>query len=328
MPHKPYSGASLLFAALCCALPLFITPPARAQARTDIPVYDSAVADINRYYMYADAGWDGNWYVGYNNCWIIKLPPAARGIYAKAFIGAKLGRAKSATAENRPWVKIPLPGKIFMGLALSPVFNSQQTYFLTENKDIPREALPDETVEGAGAARWFWAQVPLSEISFENPNYLALWSDNEPFSGPQSSPIIAGAPAAGVVAWVNGSVKGAPPRDSSQPPGTPLGMAPAMVIKLIPRNTQRPEVSPVHALADGQNVVFTFTAQGRDVRAAWLELSHDRFDWQRITPRLYGPPYVFSVPRSGLPSLDIYFVRAAAADWLENTGYSKELSMR
>jgi len=34
------------------------------------------------------------------------------------------------------------------------------------------------------------------------------------------------------------------------------------------------------------------------------------------------------MPRSQLPSLDTYFIRAAAADSLENTGYSKEVSLR
>ncbi|MDD2772104.1 MAG: hypothetical protein PHP45_00235 [Elusimicrobiales bacterium] len=297
----------------------------------DLPVYISLVPDLNKYYMYANGGWDGNWYAGYNNCWTVKLPPAPAGTWARAFIGAKLGRAKSIPQADKPWIKVPIEGKMFIGISQAPAFSSQQSFFLVESKDIPREALPGETVAGTGGAQWFWAEVPASAVSADKPNYLALWSDSELFSEVSNSPVIAGAEAKHVEdsAWVNGSFKGTPPRDAGVSPGTPVnGLAPAMVIKLIPPNDAKITVKPLALAQDPQNIMFSAAVEGRDVRAVWLEISYDRFDWQRITSYLFQPPYAFTVPRSQLPSLDTYFIRAAAADSLENTGYSKEVSLR
>ena len=59
-------------------------------AKSPVPSYFSPEKNLGRHYLYADGGFHADWYVGYNNCWIIKLPPVPTGGYAKAFIGAKL----------------------------------------------------------------------------------------------------------------------------------------------------------------------------------------------------------------------------------------------
>ena len=64
------------------------------QAKPAVPSYRSQAGDMSRYYLYADGGFHADWYVGFNNCWIIKLPPIDTAGYARSFIGARLGRAK------------------------------------------------------------------------------------------------------------------------------------------------------------------------------------------------------------------------------------------
>ena len=66
------------------------------------PVYLSILSNINDYYAFATSGWDGSWYVGYNACWIVRLPAAPKGDFEKAYIGVKLGRMKSIRVEGKP----------------------------------------------------------------------------------------------------------------------------------------------------------------------------------------------------------------------------------
>ena len=48
-------------------------------ATPDYPVFVAQTPNPNDYSLFANAGWDGNWYVGYNNGWIKKLPPIPQG---------------------------------------------------------------------------------------------------------------------------------------------------------------------------------------------------------------------------------------------------------
>ncbi|MEE9316262.1 MAG: hypothetical protein V3U97_04040, partial [bacterium] len=59
------------------------------------PVIIAEVENLNDFALFATSGWDGNWYVGYNHAWVTRLPEAPEGNYAKAYLGAKLGRAKN-----------------------------------------------------------------------------------------------------------------------------------------------------------------------------------------------------------------------------------------
>ena len=64
----------------------------------------------------------------------------------------------------------------------------------------------------------------------------------------------------------------------------------------------------------------------QDIRAAWLEMSYDKFDWQRVGRYMYRAPYFTTLERASL-SNDMFYLRAAAVDGLENTGYSREISI-
>ena len=59
------------------------------------PVIVSELENLNDFDLFATSGWDGNWYVGYNHAWVTRLPKAPEGNYVKAYLGAKLGRAKN-----------------------------------------------------------------------------------------------------------------------------------------------------------------------------------------------------------------------------------------
>ncbi|MHB2025567.1 MAG: hypothetical protein ACYCPQ_02835 [Elusimicrobiota bacterium] len=291
-----------------------------------MPTYLSAIANINDYYLFADGGPDSNWYIGFNNAWIVKLPPAPAGRFSRAFIGAKIGRAKTAPDPNAPWRRDVIAGKIYMAVSQTPGFSPDSAYFLADTKDCPREADPQSQVAQIGASRWFWAQVPLSRISFVSPNYLVIWSPSPALNSSQNSPILAadnepGASCDGC-AWNNSSITGAPPRDQSQSLQTPLdNLFPALAIKLVPQSSGRPPVvSGLSVFPAGKNMIVRFLASGQDVSAAWIEISQDRLDWRRLGSIERHPPFIFTLKPDLSPRPGEY-LRGAARDTFGNVGY-------
>ncbi len=257
----------------------------------------------------------------------MKLPPSPTGGYARAFVGAKLGRAKIKSWPGS-WDTEPIPGKIYMALNQAPTFNSDHTYFLAEAADLPREPLPNDSLDGVDSARWLWAEVPLSRISSEKDNYLALWSSSRYFTSASSAPIIAaamGAPGEENV-WLNRSIRGNSPTGSGVLETPISGIKPAMVIKLVPLNEYKVFIKGFAAELSADEISVFFTAIGEDVRAAWLEVSYDKFDWQRVTRYFYRAPYFWTFGRGAI-SRDMFYLRAAAVDNLENIGYSKEITV-
>lgn len=324
---------------LIAAILLAATAPAGAQApapdggkaafsgKSPVPAYFAPEMNLGRYYLYADGGFHADWYVGYNNCWVIKLPPVPTGGYAKAFIGAKLGRAKIKSWPNS-WDTDPVPGKIYMALNQAPSFYSDHTYFLVDAADLPREPLPNDSLDGVDSARWLWAEVPLSRISSEKDNYLALWSSARSFVYASSSPIIAAAMSqgGGEDVWLNRSIKGNAPSGEGVLETPISGIKPAMAVKLVPLNSYKVFIKGFNAELTTDEINVSFTAIGEDIRAAWLEVSYDKFDWQRVTRYFFRAPYFWTFGRAAI-SKDMFYLRAAAIDSLENTGYSGEITV-
>jgi len=293
------------------------------------PKYIALEPDLNQYYLYANGGWDGNWYVGYNNCWIVKLPPISTKNHKKVYIGAKLGRAKTYPMENKPWVKAPFEGKLFMAVSQNAQFSSQETYVLVNNKDIPLETPKKESLLKAGNSQWFWIEVPARKISATQPNYLALWSGTESFVNELTSPIVAGAVTNGgqSSAWLNRSIKGVPPRDISSSLETPLkGIAPAMAIKLVPQNNLKVEIKNFEVKRKKNRLIISFNAHGQDIDRGWVELSHDKFNWAKFSRFVFNPPYSISIDIGDVPD-SIFYLRASASDIMENTGHSQEIKI-
>ena len=229
-------------------------------------------------------GWgpDANWYVGFNNAWIVKLPQAPAGDFARAFIGAKLGRAKTRPVPAKPWLREIIPGKVYVGISPTPAWTSEQSFFLAETRDIPAEADPQARVDGVGAGEWFWAEVPLAQVSFAAPNYLIVWSPTNYFTKASSAPILAATdidePGGETRAWLNRSIQGVPPRARGTSLETPLNtLAPAIAIKLVPPGPDDAAVSVADfsVARAGKRVIVRFSAAGEDVTEAWVEASRD-----------------------------------------------------
>ncbi|MBI4056846.1 MAG: hypothetical protein HY399_04780 [Elusimicrobia bacterium] len=290
------------------------------------PAYIALVPNVNDFNLFADGGWDGNWYVGFDSCWIVKLPGVPTGNYSKAFIGARLGRAKTRIKRNARSGEREheiIPGKIYMAISSEPSFPSDKSFFLTTSKDIALEPLISETMPGLGESRWFWTEVPLRLVNSDRPNYLALWSNSDYFVSASSSPIVAGTKpkeAKEASAWLNRSIHGVAPRGSAPTPGTPLiGLQPALALKLVPRNSAVVTVGPLEITNLSGAIAARFSVRGENTELAWIELSHDQFTWERITPFLRHPPYIFTIPSRDL-SRDGVYLRGAAKDSLENRG--------
>lgn len=294
-------------------------------AKSFIPHYVSQVRDMNKYYLYANGGFHADWYIGYNNCWIIKLPPVETRLYSKAYIGAKIGRAK-IMSYPKSWDKNAVPGKIYMAIGQEPIFTTDNSYFLVESNDLPLEPLPGDYLKGIDSAKWFWAEIPLSGISGEKPNYLALWSSSMYFTSSSSSPIIAAALSENDEqnVWLNRSIKGGPPFGKNTLEMPISGIKPAMALKMVPDNPYRVIIKGFRAEITPEKFTVFFAAIGEDIDKAWLELSYDKFEWRRITKYMFSPPYFKSFKRGEI-SEDMFYLRAAARDSLGNTGYSNEI---
>ena len=237
------------------------------------------------------------------------LPAAPAGEFAHAFIGAKIGRAKTRPLPDKPWLRETIPGKVYAGISASPAWNSEQSFFLAETRDIPAEADPQARVDGVGAGEWFWAEVPLAQISFTGPNYLIVWSPTNYFTKASSAPILAATdidePGGETRAWLNRSIQGVPPRSRGTSLETPLNtLAPAIAIKLVPPGPDEPAVSIADfAVAKpGKRVLIRFSAAGEDVAEGWVEASRDQLEWQRISRIQRKPPFMFSLPPDKAPA--------------------------
>jgi hypothetical protein len=281
-----------------------------------VPSIVTLAPTVHDYTRFADGGPDANWYIGFNNAWIVKLPAAPRGEFQHAFIGAKIGRAKTRPNNDKPWIREVIPGKVYMGISQTPAWTSEQSFFLAETSDIPADADPQARVDGVGAAEWFWSEVPISMVSFTAPNYLIIWSPSNYFTRASSAPILAAAEpdevgARETRAWNNRSILGVPPRSE-----TPINnIIPAMAIKLVPPAPDEPAVSvnDLTVSRAGRRVIVRFSAAGEDVTEAWVEVSRDRLDWERVSKLQRRPPYEFSLTPDKSPAPGLY-LRGVARD--------------
>ena len=309
------------------ALPADWLPPALSTSVV-VPTYLTLAPTVHEYTRFADGGPDANWYIGFNNAWIVKLPPAPPGEFQRAFIGAKIGRAKTRPNPDKPWLREIIPGKVYIGLSQTPAWSSEQSFFLAETSDIPAEADPQDRVDGIGAAEWFWAEVPLSLVSSTVANYLVVWSPTDYFVSASSAPILAAADAPDdsghTRAWNNRSILGVPPRSPALSLETPISnIAPAVAIKLVPPAPDEPAVTvdDLTLARAGHRALVRFSAAGEDVTEAWVESSRDRLDWERVSRYQRRPPYVFALPLEHALAPGMY-LRGAARDISGAIGYS------
>ena len=333
------------------------------------PVIIAEVENLNDFALFATSGWDGNWYVGYNHSWVTKLPEAPEGSYAKAYLGAKLGRAKNfirrqlerarthfEQLKNLPEqereesakqlkytsfkeisqkieelakkLSSPHSGKIYIGINSSPHWDKKHSFFLVPEDDIPREGDPEEALEQVGEARWFWIEVPLSLVSFDKENYVAIWSPDENLNSAQVSPILASAWGSREVnTWLGQESQGKAPSSLSRPVTI---FEPALAIKLVPSNEKRVLVEILN-ITDEEEIkekrVVTATVSGEDIVRAWLEISQDKSSskvqtWVRTGRFAFGAPYSITLDPIKLEG-GLYYLRMGAEDFWGNVGYGR-----
>lgn len=317
---------------LISVLAALAAAPARAQdvsitTSSLTPTYVALRPNINDFTRFADGGPDGNWYIGFNNAWIVKLPPAPEGDWARAYIGARIGRAKTRPNPDKPWLRELITGRVYMAISPIPAWTSQQSYFLAETSDISLEPDPSTELSGLGPAYWFWAEVPLSRVSNVGPNYLIVWSPTEYFTQASSSPILAAAAgpdsaAAEPLAWNNHSILGVPPRVETYSLETPLNnIYPALAIKLVPTVTVDLSAIDFAVQHSGQDLLVSFAGVGQDVGEAWVESSRDQLDWSRLTRIIRRPPFTFTLKGDLIPAPGTY-LRGVVRDGLGDTAAS------
>ena len=299
-----------------------------------VPQLLSSLPNLNDYTLLANGGWNANWYVGHNTCWVHKLPAASSGPYVRAFAGAKLGAMKTEPIPGRPtWERRVIPGEVAIALGPEPSWSQSKRYLLAMSDDIPLEGDPDNALEGVGESRWFWVEVPLKSISTAGDNYVALYSPDDEFRDARHAPILAAGPSNGVVdTWLNNSVRGQPPLTPVEALKTPVvSYEPAVALKLVPAREERPRVAwrrpPAKDAEINPRLVLEAEVSGSDIESAWVEFSTDSRSWRRIGRREYGAPYAFTLTREVLPKGPVQ-VRAVAQDTWENTGVSPVLVLK
>jgi hypothetical protein len=282
----------------------------------------------------ANGGFDANWHVGYTTCWVVKLPPAPAGAYARAFLGARLGRMKTATAPGRPsWERRPLSGEIDIAVSPSPQWPQRRRLLLTPAEDIPLEGDPDNALEGVGESRWFWVEIPVSDVSTAGDNYVALFSPSSALTDATRAPILAAGPKGGAaVTWLNNGVRGQPPLSVGEALRTPIiSYTPAVALRLVPAHSPPPRAAWVHPprgrLGLDAPRTLAVTVDGRDVESVWLEYAVPGGPWRRVGPPLAGAPYLFTLHPGDLPPGEGR-IRAVAQDQWANRGATSSRTVK
>jgi hypothetical protein len=310
------------------------TAEGAAQQVRRLPVYIAELSNINDYTLFANGGWDGNWYIGFNVCWIKELPPPPKGDYVRAFIGAKIGRAKTRSVSGKPiWEKEPIPGDIYLSLSSTPSWKATQKYFLTDTGNIPVEGDYENALENVGESRWFWTEVSLDAVNLDGPNYLALWSPTEYLVSIASSPLLAGGwGSQKISSWLNNDIKGYAPMKPATALKTPISVfEPAIAMKLISRGSEQDITVTIEGVKEGRsktsNKTFIASVNGQEIEKAWLEVSVIGGQWQKHGRYVYGAPYLFTLKADSLPNGKIA-VRCAAADVWGTIGYSRPVEIQ
>lgn len=294
--------------------------------RSRLPTFVSLASNIQDFGRFADGGPDENWYIGFNNAWIVELPPAPIGEYSRAFIGAKVGRAKTRPKPGGRWgEREPLAGRIYIGISPTPSFTPDRALFLVDAKDIPLESDPKYYVPGAGASQWFWREVPAGMVSFSGPNYLIVWSPDRWLTASSSAPVLAALEerlqeGETPKAWNNRSIGGVAPRRQEGTLETPISnLKPALAVKLVPPNDASVAAHECQAKHVADELQFKFSVEGESIEAAWLESSADQLDWERFSRFVRQPPYTVTIGKGQIAARGAY-VRAVARDQLGNEG--------
>lgn len=297
--------------------------------------YFADIDNLADFTVFANAGWDGSWFVGYTKTWIQKIyiPEQAHRI-AKAFIGAKLGRMKVRPVEGKPaWESEAIPGRLFMAVSSTPTWTKSQRFFLTKTRDIPFEGDPEVAMHHVGESRWFWIEVPLDMITMGGENYCALWSPSKKLADEETAPIV----AAGwdvkdkrINTWIFPDAKGELPEGITAACKSISYFEPAIAIKLVPHNDFTVSIYLKHhvdIVPDDGKLIFSARVTGVNIEKVGLQIEHSGNTWTRHGMLLYTPPFYFTLDPSDLPR-NIFKLRAIAWDEYGNVGLSNTVELK
>jgi hypothetical protein len=311
MTPKQYKiGILAAAASILPACAAHLTAPAVAAAAKNSPAVSAAAhpvyvskMPITKYNLFATGGWDGNWYVGSNQAWIekINLGGYKKKDFARAYVGAKLGRMKTQNTAGKPaWIRSSYPGEIYAAAASTPAWSPSDYLLLTKTADIPSQYDYENAIDTIGEARWFWVECPLDKLNFGGDNYIAVWSPNEYLDSVSSAPILAAAWGDREVdSWINTTLGQWPHLATENPLKTPISVfEPAIAVKLVPSGTVQEvkvEIINVEDTPAAPDILKKITAAvyGFPTEKAWLEISGDSKTWIRSSMYIYSPPYVF-----------------------------------
>ncbi|MEN3013072.1 MAG: hypothetical protein ABDH23_00435 [Endomicrobiia bacterium] len=322
----------------CFSFCFFVIYFAFSQHQEYYPTYITGGVPINEYTLFANSGWDGNWYVGSNMCWIKKfkkdlLPP--KNLFSKMYVGAKLGRAKTKPKPSAPpWEKEIIDGNIYIGVSSTPAWKSDQRYFLCKVKDIPTEGDWENAITTTGEARWFFTEIPLEKVNFSEDIWVCVYSNTPYLTSASSSPIIAGAwrekNQKEFNIWLNNEINGAPPINPQNSLKTQIRVFdPAIVIKLIPEGAENlPVEIKIAKIVDGRpendEKVFFIQALTPNVECVYMEISADKENFTKFSKYMFCPPYAFHLNLEMIPKeiSGDFWIRFVARDIFGNTGYT------
>ncbi len=266
------------------------------------PIYLTLKSSPQDFKLFANGGFDGNWYVGYNSMWIAQFDVPV-GTFTRVFVGAKLGRMKTKpvpAVDGEVRERKTVDCEIYAGLAPQAAWKNSDSYFLTNCEDIPLEGVRDMPLENVGEARWFWREVPLAALQVGKKNYLGVWSTTAEASDSGTAPIIAASQIEGSTqAWLNRSIQGAPPPDPQSALETQLsGYAPALAIKLITENsTDTVRVDLVSFQEAGDKLLCEVQVAANNFDRVRPEVSIDGTTWISFGGALFSPPFLVSIDR-------------------------------
>jgi hypothetical protein len=298
---------------------------------------------LNEYTLFANSGWDGNWYVGSNMCWIKKIDKTLlpdKSLYSKLYVGVKLGRAKTQPKPGAPsWERDYIDGNIYIGISSTPAWKSDQRYFLCKVSDIPTEGDLENAITTTGEARWFYTEVPIEKINFEEDIWICVYSNTKYLTSASSSPILAGAwrerPQKSFNIWLNNEINSSPPIDPSTSLKTQIrAFDPAIILKLVPVGAENLPVGiKVAIIKDGKEQddekIFYITALTPNIERVFMEISQDNKEYKKFLKYCYTQPYVFNLSTQMIPkeiSGDFY-IRFTAEDIFGNKGSTEEIKL-
>jgi len=254
------------------------------------------------------------------------LSEAERDASAKQLKYGNFKEISKTIKELERKLSSPHSGKIYIGINSSPHWDEKHSFFLVSEEDIPLEGDPEEALEGVGEAKWFWVEVPLSLVSFDKENYIAIWSPDENLNSAQVSPILASAWGSSMVnTWLDENSEGKPPSSLSR---SVTIFEPALAIKLVPPNEKRVSVEIID-IGDGEEIrekrVVTASVSGEDIVKVWLEVTKDK-KWQRVGRFVYTPPYSLTLNPKELGE-GVWNLRVGVEDFWGNVGYSRSIKV-